>query len=326
MHDPRFDLGSNSHANEGNRFGWVVEIDPFDATQVPVKRTALGRFKHEGVAIVEGASGRIVAYMGDDSNNEYVYKFVSSGNWREMRSRGVSPLDEGQLYVAKFAEDGTGTWLSLDVNRPELRGKFKNQAEVQVFARLAADAVGATPMDRPEWTVVAPDGTVYCTLTNNKSRMVATAFNPTAPNLFGHIVRWRDSDDHLGDSFTWDLFMVCKDTHGSEASFSAPDGLWADPDGRLFIATDGDQKEGMNNQLLVADTHTGDVRRLFSSVAGAEVTGFAVTPDRTTLFVNVQHPGDGDLNQTDFPRLGASRVPRDATIAIRRKDGGVVGS
>ena len=326
LHDMRFDLGSTDHRNEENRFGWVVEIDPFDVSQVPVKRTALGRFKHEGAAIVEGAGGRIVAYMGDDSSNEYIYKYVSSGNWQEMRSRGVSPLDEGQLYVANFAEDGTGRWLALDINRPELRSKFKSQAEVQVFARLAADAVGATPMDRPEWTVVAPDGAVYCTLTNNRSRAVPNAFNPTAPNLFGHIVRWRDSDDHLGNSFKWDLFKVCRGTIGSETAFGSPDGLWADPDGRLFIATDGSQTEGMNNQLLVADTHTGEVRRLFSAVPGGEVTGFAVTPDRTTLFVNIQHPGDGDLARTDFPRLGASRVLRDATIAIRRKDGGTVGS
>ena len=325
-HDPRFNLASEEHRGEENRFGWVVEIDPFDPTRVPVKRTALGRFRHEGVAVTEGKDGRVVAYMGDDARHEYIYKFVSSGNWRAMRAGGVSPLDEGQLYVARFNEDGTGNWLPLSREQRGLQEHFKDQAEVLVFARQAADLLEATPMDRPEWAVVAPDGSVYCTLTNNSKREVANAANPNAPNPHGHIVRWKDADDHVGTTFAWNLFIVCADTHETEASFSSPDALWADPEGRLFIATDGGQQEGMNDQLLVADTSTGEVRRLFSSVSDGEITGFAVTPDRRTMFVNIQHPGDGDIANTDFPRIGTSPVPRDATVAIWRKDGRVVGA
>ena len=119
---------------------------------------------------------------------------------------------------------------------------------------LAADKVGATPMDRPEWTTVAPDGFVYCTCTNNTQRQKTTRANPTAPNIAGHIIRWRDEDNHIGAKFKWNIFKIAADTHGTEASFSSPDGLWADPDGRLFIETDGRQEAGRNDQLLVADT------------------------------------------------------------------------
>ena len=138
------------------------------------------------------------------------------------------------------------------------------QAEVLAFARLAADAVWATPMDRPEWATVGPEGDVYMALTNNRARTAPDAANPVAPNPDGHILRWRDTFEHTGDVFVWEIFRIAADTHGGEESFSAPDGLWADPDGRLFIQTDGDQQDGMNNQMLVADAATGALRRLFS--------------------------------------------------------------
>ena len=131
---------------------------------------------------------------------------------------------------------------------------------------------------------------------------------------------------HLGRSFDWDIFMLARSTHDSEQSFSDPDAIYADPDGRLFILTDGGQKDGMNNQLLVADTLTKDVKRLFAGVSGDEVTGITMTPNRRTMFVNLQHVGNGDIERTDFPRLGDHQVPRDATIVITRKDGGIIGS
>jgi hypothetical protein len=182
-------------------------------------------------------------------------------------------------------------------------------------------------MDRPEWIAVAPNGDVYCTLTNNSGRTTADAANPLAPNADGHIIRWRDAELHLGTTFTWDIYLIAEDTHGTEQSFSDPDGLWADPDGRLFIQTDGGQQDGLNNQMLVADPATGDLRRLFTGVTECEITGVAVTPDRRTMFVNVQHPGNGDPALTNFPAPpdGLS-VPRDATVVISRKDGGVIGS
>jgi secreted PhoX family phosphatase len=325
--DRRFDLSDPEYANEENRFGWVVEIDPMDPTQIPVKRTALGRFKHEGATVAVGDGGRVVVYMGDDEASDYIYKFVSADNWNALRARGESPLDVGTLYVARFNDDGSGEWLEMSMDIPDLASAFPSLGAMLIDTRMAADILGATPMDRPEWIAVAPNGEVYCTLTNNSRRTTADAANPLAPNPDGHIIRWRDADRHVGTAFTWDIYVIAEDTHGTEQSFSDPDGLWADPDGRLFIQTDGSQKDGLNNQMLVADPATGDLRRLFTGVTACEITGIAVTPDRRTMFVNVQHPGNGDPALTNFPAPpdGIS-VPRDATVVISRKDGGVIGS
>ena len=325
--DRRFDLADPDYRNEENRFGWVVEIDPFDPNQTPVKQTALGRFKHENAEVVEAPDGRLVVYMGDDERFEYLYKFVSAHPWRAMREQGLSPLGEGRLYVARFHEDGSGQWLDLTIDDPALAARFADQAEVLTFARAAADVLGATPMDRPEWISVAPNGDVYATLTNNSERDTPHAANPLAPNPDGHIIRWRDEAGGLGSRFNWDIFLLAKDTHGTEDTFSDPDGLWADPDGRLFIQTDGGQKDGLNNQMLVADTKTKELWRLFTGVTDCEITGITTTPDRRTLFVNIQHPGDGDPAKTNFPApVDGRTIPRDATIVITRKDGGVVGS
>lgn len=327
LFDPRFDLSNADYTNEVHRHGWVVEIDPMDADQTPVKRTALGRFLHEGAGVTVGRGGRVVVYMGDDERFNYIFKFVSDGNWETMRAQNVSPLDAGQLYVARFNDDGTGEWLALTLENPALAAAFSDQAEILIFARMAADLLGATPMDRPEWTTVAPNGDVYCSLTNNIERSTAHPANPMAPNLDGHIIRWRDTDDHIGTDFTWDIFLIAESTHGTEDTFSDPDGLWADPDGRLFIQTDGAQKNGLNNQLLVADTRNGELRRLFTGVTGDEITGITVTPDRRTMFINIQHPGDGDPALTNFPApQDGVTVPRDCTIALSRRDGGIVGS
>ncbi len=332
--DKRFDLSDGGHPNEDNRFGWVVEIDPMNPGAMPVKRTALGRFKHEGVAMAVGRGGRVVAYMGDDQRFDYIYRFVSSSNWKSMRAQGMSPLDHGILYAARFDEDGTGEWLELSTNNSALSG-FSSDAEILTYARLAADAAGATPMDRPEWTHVAPNGDVYCTLTNNSRRTEADAANPLAPNADGHIIRWRDSDNHVGTSFEWDIFVFAQDTHGDgdERNFSDPDGIWIDPDGRLFIQTDGGQKEGLNNQMLVASIHDKSgpedllIKRLFTGVTSDEITGVAVTPDRRTMFINTQHPGNGDPARTNFPASqGSGKIPRDCTFVITRKDGGIIGS
>lgn len=327
--DPRFDLSDKRFTNEENRFGWVVEIDPQRPEAKPVKRTALGRFKHEGATVAIGADNRVVVYMGDDQRFDYIYKFVSADDWQVMRERGISPLDEGRLYVARFDEDGGGEWLELTIDNPVLAAKFSSQAELLTYARLAADALGATPMDRPEWTTVAPDGAVYCSLTNNNRRIEPDAANPLAPNADGHIIRWHDSEQHLGTNFRWELFLIAEQTHGADRddTFSDPDGLWADPDGRLFIETDGGQKKGLNNQLLVADTRSGELRRLLTGVTRDEITGLTVTPDRRTLFCNTQHPGYGDPSLTNFPApTDGKTIPRDCTLVVRRKDGGVVGS
>jgi secreted PhoX family phosphatase len=332
LFDDRFDLANSN--NDQHRFGWVVEIDPQDPNSTPVKRTALGRFKHEGAEIVEGKGGRIVAYMGDDERFDYIYKFVSAQNWKAMRAQGRSPLDEGTLYVARFNDDNTGDWLPLTPDNPALAGM--SIEDILVFTRIAADKVGATPMDRPEWVTTNPYGDVFCALTNNSRRGVgmnpgADAANPLAPNPFGHIIRWRDSQNHTGATFEWDIFFLAEESHGDDASrFGSPDGLWADDEGRLFIQTDGDQPGAINNQMVVADTlATPPVfKRLFAGVAGDEITGIAVTPDGGTMFINSQHPGEGDPGTTNFPEPGFGKdlVPRDATIVITKIGGGTIGS
>src|SRR5690606_10636463 len=146
-------------------------------------------------------------------------------NWKALRAQGKSPLDHGKLYAAKFNEDGSGEWLELSIANPLLAAHFNDQAEVLIFARRAADIVGATPLERPEWTTVGPNEYVYCSLTDGHGE--------------GSILRWRDSDHHVGTRFEWDVFLIAAETEGTEEALRAPDGLWADPDGRLFIQTDG---------------------------------------------------------------------------------------
>jgi secreted PhoX family phosphatase len=331
--DARFDLANPSYANEINRFGWVVEIDPNNPKSVPVKRTALGRIKHEGATFVEGKDGRAVVYTGDDERFDYVYKFVSKDSWKKMIAAGKSPLDEGTLYVAKYLDNGTGEWLELSPKNPLLAGWKMDY--ILVNTRLAADAVGATKMDRPEWIAASPKGDMYVTLTNNTQRGTTgragvNSANPTAVNSSGHIIRWKDADKHVGKTFNWEIFVLAKDVADNGGQmFGSPDGIWVDPDGRVFVQTDGAQPGGNNDQLLVADPVTREFKRLFTGVKGSEVTGVTTTPDRKTMFVNLQHPGDGSAAVSNFPEffVGASGpVPRDCTIVIKRINGGVIGS
>ena len=331
--DARFDLSNPAYANEGNRFGWVVEIDPNKPKSAPVKRTALGRVKHEGAEVVEGKNGRIVVYMGDDERFDYIYKFVSRDNWKKMIAEGVSPLDEGTLYVAKFNDDGTGDWLELSPKNPVLSSWTIDR--ILVHARLAADAVGATKMDRPEWISSSKDGDMYVTLTNNTQRGTTgkastNKSNPRAVNTWGHIIKFRDWNEHLGRSFVWEIFALADSVADAGGQmFGSPDGIWVDDDDRVFVQTDGEQPGKNNDQMLVANARTREFKRLFTGVAGCEVTGVAVTPSRKTMFVNLQHPGDGDPKVTNFPEpfSGASgSVPRDSIIVITRKNGGIVGT
>lgn len=329
LFDKRFDLTDRDYENEHHRFGWIVEIDPFDGTQKPVKRTALGRFKHEAIAIAESRDGRIAAYMGDDQRFDYCYKYVSDEPWEMAIANGRSPLDEGRLYVARFNDDGTGEWLELTIYNPVLAARFSSQAELLIFVRIAADLLGATPMDRPEWTTIGKDGEVFWTLTNNTARTEANAANPEAPNTDGHIIRTYDTDDSMGTRFSWDIFLIASSTRGTEGVFTDPDAAWADPHGRLFIGTDGGQPDGLQDQLVVFDTtaDTPEWKRLLVGVTSDEITGFTITPDQRTAFVNIQHPGNGDPAATNFPaRPDGVTIPRDCTLVITRKDGGIIGS
>jgi len=275
--------------------------------------------------------------------NEYAYKFVSAGNWKSVRGRGRSPLDEGTLYVAKFNDDGSGEWLPLVHGEGPLTATngFTDQGDVLVKARLAATALGATPMDRPEWTSVdANTGMVYLTLTNNtSSSKVENAANPRKPNSWGHIIRWaEDGGDHAATHFHWDLFLLAGQGRSSgdgstiqdEDAFGSPDGLWVDHDGRVWIQTDGTQPVGANDQMLAANPYATDaqgvpeIKRFFTGVVACEVTGVITTPDQRTMFVNIQHPGEG--GGSTWPHNDAFATPRSATVIVTKNDGGVVGT
>ena len=203
--DPRFDLAVNP--NEPNRHGWVVEIDPFDATSTPKKRTALGRLKHENAGFAEAADGRAVVYTGDDERFQFLYKFVSTAPWRKVR-RGASPLDEGTLFVARFDADGSGAWLPLVEGAVPGTARWPRSSSMPAVPR---SAVGATPMDRPEWVAVHPQqaGVAYGTFTNNTNRTTTDAANPRANNRFGHILRWQNAGgDHGATTFIWSVFAL----------------------------------------------------------------------------------------------------------------------
>jgi secreted PhoX family phosphatase len=357
-HDGRFD--ARAHPNEPNRFGWVVEIDPFNPGSTPVKRTALGRFKHENAAFALARDGRAVFYMGDDERFEYVYKFVSRDPAPTSGGLSASVLDNGTLYAARFNADGTGNWIALTQgsNGLDAAAGFPDQATVLINARGAADKVGATKMDRPEWITVNPaNRDCYATLTNNSQRGDAgraapDAANPRKTNVFGHIIRWRDDGDTTASTFRWSVFCLCGDPANNDAtkkgnvkgaSFGSPDGLWFDPNGILWIQTDvststlntGDYVNLGNNQMLAADPATAQIKRFLTGPRGCEITGVIATPDMRSMFVNIQHPGEPSSERND-PRSPAAVSswpdgpgigrPRAATIVIRREDGGVIGT
>ena len=343
--DDRFDVSKNP--SEPNRAGYVVEIDPTDPTSTPRKLTALGRFKHENAETVVNNDGRVVVYMGDDERGEFLYRFVSDG----VYAAGVDTnalLENGTLSVAKFNDDGTGEWIDLT---PETSG-LASQAEVCIHTRQAASAVGGTTMDRPEWVASNPNAPeVYCCLTNNKNRGVkpnaggddisANGPNPRDKNNYGQIVRWRpDGGDHTAAGFGWDLYVLAgnptvhenayagSENVNADNMFNSPDGLKFDTNGLLWIQTDGNYgNEGDfagqgNNQMLAGDPVTGEIRRFLVGPNECEVTGLSWSPDRRTMFVGIQHPGED--GNSHWPE-GADSVPRSAIIAITREDGGLVG-
>ena len=343
--DERFDISKNP--NEPNRAGYVVEIDPFNPTSTPKKRTALGRFKHENAEVVLSTNGHVVVYMGDDERGEFLYKFISAGTFT-VGGDNSDLLEDGRLFVAKFEADGSGKWLELN---PATTG-MASQAEVSIHSRIAASKVGATTMDRPEWVAANPKrAEVYCCLTNNKNRGVkpnaggddtsANGPNPRDKNNYGQIVRWAPAGgDHTSADFSWDLFVLAgnptvhSDAYAGSKNvtadnmFNSPDGLMFDSNGLLWIQTDGNYKNegdfaGMgNNQMLVGDPVSGEIKRFMVGPKQCEITGIAWSADRRTMFVGIQHPGErGDSHFPD----GGSTVPRSCVVAVTKDDGGLMG-
>ncbi|RCW47139.1 hypothetical protein DFQ14_101483 [Halopolyspora algeriensis] len=362
--DWRWDVGKEP--NEPNRFGWIVEIDPHDPDSTPVKHTALGRFKHEGATITVADDGRVVAYSGDDERFEYVYKFVSNGRMKPGRSararrHNMSLLDDGTLYVARFTGDspgkeidgsgelpsdgrfdGSGEWLPLaSGNRSHVPG-FTAE-EVYVFTRMAADAAGATRMDRPEDIQPNPvNGRVYCALTNNSDRGAAghagvDEANPRVGNKHGHVLELQENDgDATGTGFSWNLLLVCGDPNDPNTYFggfdssrvspiSCPDNVAFDRHGNLWVSTDGNEL-GSNDGLFavpVDGAHRGHVKQFLTVPRGAETCGPVITDNVVT--VCVQHPGELDGADADKPAShwpgGGESQPRPSVVAVWRKDG-----
>ena len=352
----RFDV--SKEPNESNRFGWVVEIDPLDPASVPVKRTALGRFKHEGAGNVVNRDGRFVVYSGDDQQFDYVYKFVTQGIVdRSNRAHNRDLLDRGTLYVAKFSADGAGEWLPLVHGDGKLTAAsgFKDQGHVLVHARLAADVLGATRMDRPEDIEVnAKSNKVYVILTNNTTRKAdqVDAANPRAENRFGHIIELTPEDgDHAATKFRWEILLKCGDpsvaaigstfnpSTSKDGWFGMPDNALVDAAGRLWIATDGNSQRstGREDGLWALETDgaaRGTAKLFFRCPVGAELCGPEMTPDMATLFVAVQHPAEGngpnglstfDAPTTRWPDFKPDMPPRPSIVAITRRGGGRIG-
>ncbi|MBZ9602565.1 PhoX family protein [Phyllobacterium chamaecytisi] len=359
FHD-RFDVSKDP--NEANRFGWVVEIDVNDPKSIPKKRTALGRCKHEGAESIVAKDGRVVFYLGDDSQFEYIYKFVTRNKFNpDNRAANLDLLDEGTLYVARFDADGTIAWLPVVFGQGPLTeaNGFANQADVLIETRRAGDLLGATKMDRPE--DIGPNGVngkVYVMLTNNKARDAANVnpANPRANNAFGHIIEIAEEDGNFAATKgKWEILLKCGDPSVAKvgASFSTettkngwfgmPDNCAVDADGRLWISTDGNSPEGTGRTdgIWAVDTEgaaRGTSKLFFRVPAGAEMCGPLMLPDMATFMVAVQHPAEDGTDWKEFGRPSyyedlSTRWPdfkdnmpvRPSVLAITKKGGGKIG-
>ncbi len=341
--------------NELNRFHWVVEIDPYDANSTPVKRTALGRMSHEGSTVVVNKDGRVTIYMGDDDHKEYLYRFVSAKPFDPAdRKANLGLLDEGVLSVAKFEADGTLNWLPLVHGQGPLTAEngFADQGEILVKTQLAADKLDATPMDRPEDFETNPvSGRVYAVLTKSDKRKPKNVdgVNPRPENKWGHIIELippgeGKEADHTVAQYKWDVLMLCGDPSKpwtgvkfhpdttADGFFMTPDNIAFDPKGRMFVATDGMNDFDLADGIFAVDTD-GPARALpkalFCCPMGAEAAGPAFTPDGSTMFVSVQHPGENSETikwlTTRWPDFDDKVPPRPSVVMITRDDGGPIG-
>ena len=373
---------SEDYRNEANGHGYIVEINPYDSSSNAVKRTALGRIRHEGCVFGKVTEGKpVVFYTGHDGRFEYMYKFVSDALWdpadaspSDRLSTGAKYMDKGTLYVMRFNDDNTGEWLPLTLDTAlseqyisendittgsTLSAIFNSFSELLLNTPGAADAVGATPMDRPEWCAVDPiTGSVYLTLTNNTKRTEEKGTNPANPRLdnkYGHILRWDEGEQPT--EFKWDIFLFGSPSAGEDASnynqsgltelnqFASPDGLLFDSRGILWVQTDNGADavtEYTNDQMLavipsklrsndkqnvISAENQDALKRFFVGPNGCEVTGLAMAGNNTTFFANIQHPGNWpyDSDATIETPTGVQLRSRDATVVFRKHDGSAIG-
>lgn len=338
--DPRFNINHEPH--EPNRFGWVVELDPRSPDRPPVKRTALGRFKHECATCTLSQDGRVVVYSGDDQEGEFLYRFVSEEAYDPSRPEsGWGLLDRGTLSVAHFEALGQVTWRLLQFGTNGLTPDhgFNDQGDVLIDTRRAARVVGATPLDRPEDVEVSPTtGKVYVMLTQNKSREVITPACHRAPNLYGHILEITpQSGDHGIDQMTWMPLILGGPSHEGgtqkgEGWIKNPDNGAFDPQGGFWVSADAkaSPSEPFGNGLWkcpVDGDDRGQAERFCTVPIGAEPCGPCFTPDGQTLFLAIQHPGEGSTwsrPDTRWPDFRSDRPPRPTIIVIEREDGGTI--
>ncbi|MEH6830558.1 MAG: PhoX family phosphatase [Sulfitobacter sp.] len=357
-HD-RFDM--DKEPNEPNRFGWIVEVDPRDPEAMPIKHTALGRFRHEGCETTMAADGRLVVYSGDDNRFDYMYKYVSNGTVGTDNAANSKLLSDGTLFVARFDEDGTVTWLPLVHGDGPLtvENGFADQGDVMIDTRMAADLLGATPMDRPEDAQPRGDGTVYLMLTNNSRRKSAQtdAANPRDKNSFGHIIEIKeDGGDHGASKGNWSILVRCGDPSVAEVGavwnpdtsedgwFGSPDNAAMDAQGRLWVSTDQGGnwgKTGKSDGLYAVETEgaaRGTSKLFFRCPVGGEMCGPYFTDDQETLFVAVQHPGTDGTKElegfnrastfedpaTRWPDFDPAMPPRPAVVVVTKQGGGKI--
>lgn len=358
-HYDRFNI--DKEPNESNRFGWIVEVDPRDPTAKPVKHTALGRFRHEGAETTVSKDGHLVIYSGDDNRFDYQYKYVSGGKVSEDASANSTLLSDGTLYVARFDEDGTVLWMPLMFGTGPLTtaNGFNDQGDVMIDTRLAADLLGATPMDRPEDAQPRGDGTAYIMLTNNNRRKPdqVNAANPRAGSSFGHIIEVKeDQQDHAATHGTWSILVKCGDPAIADVGahwnpetsengwFGSPDNAAIDVDGRLWVATDQGSKWGKTSKsdgLYGVETEgelRGASKLFFRTPVGGELCGPYFHDSGETLFLAVQHPGtDGTKSlkgferdstfedpATRWPDFDPNMPPRPSVVVVTKTGGGKI--
>lgn len=288
-------------------YGWVVEIDPYDKELVPIKHTALGRFAHENASLSLSKGKKLVVYMGDDSENEHIYKYVSHDSFDG--NNGSLLLANGDLYAAKLDQDAElGTWLHLSINDPVLADEFEDQAELLIETRKAAKLLGATEMHRPEDLEIAADGSIYVALTKNISKL----------DFHGSILKINERDnDHESLHFSFERFLM----GGDKSGLSCPDNMVFDKFGNLWVTTDIStpmlnkmmyEYHGNNSLFFIPiqGEEAGLPKRFASAPNGAELTGPSFSEDGNTLFLSVQHPHSWAIKDGK---------PRSSVVAIKLK-------